>query len=182
MNPCGGWVEYFHHYPASHRRRRKGMSQIWDSNTRIWSRVPTDSDSRKTALARPRSIYKKETRPLVRGAPQNNCQTVINIWSWALDRARHQDWLTVILSVTSTLTLNCCCEKLVAEAREQFGNPEEGEPLRLEVATKQRLMKTNRLRIPSVSYSDLWSVWNSESIILACKSSENPITNTKPRL
>jgi hypothetical protein len=41
---------------------------------------------------------KRETRPLVReGAPQwqdSNCQTVINIWSWAPNGARHQDRLT----------------------------------------------------------------------------------------
>jgi hypothetical protein len=48
----------------------------------MWSRVPRDSDPRETALARANSIYKRQTRPLVReGAPQkqdHNCQTVIN--------------------------------------------------------------------------------------------------------
>jgi hypothetical protein len=93
--PCGGGVEYLHRDPASRRRRRKGKSHIWDS--KIWSRVPRDSDTRKTALARASSIYKRQTRPIVReGAPQKqdrNCQTVINIWSWAPDGARHQDLL-----------------------------------------------------------------------------------------
>jgi hypothetical protein len=41
---------------------------------------------------------KRQTRPLVReGVPRKqdrNCQTVINIWSWAPYGARHQDWLT----------------------------------------------------------------------------------------
>jgi hypothetical protein len=64
----------------------------------VQSRVQRDSDPRKTALARARSIYKRQTRPLVReGAPQEqdrNCQTVINIWSWAPDGARNQDLLT----------------------------------------------------------------------------------------
>jgi hypothetical protein len=77
------------------RRRRKGKSQIWDSNIRL--RVPRDSDTRMTALVRASSIYKRETRFLVReGAPQKqgrNCQTVINILSWAPDGARHQDLL-----------------------------------------------------------------------------------------
>jgi hypothetical protein len=54
-----------------------------------------DSNPRKTALARTSSIYKRQTRPPVReGAPQkedSNSQTVINIWSWASDGARHQD-------------------------------------------------------------------------------------------
>jgi hypothetical protein len=94
-NPCGGGVEYLHRDSASRRRRRKGKSQKWDS--KIWSRDPRDSDPRKTALARPSSIYKRQTRPLVReGAPQKqdrNCQTIINNWSWAPDGARHQDLL-----------------------------------------------------------------------------------------
>jgi hypothetical protein len=46
-------------------------------------------------LGRASSIYKRQTRLLVReGAPQKqdlNCQTVINIWLWAPDGARHQD-------------------------------------------------------------------------------------------
>jgi hypothetical protein len=36
----------------------------------------------------------------------------------------------------------CCCEKLVAEARGQFGNPEEGERPPLKAVTRQRLLKT----------------------------------------
>jgi hypothetical protein len=90
LDPCGGGVEYLHRHPASRKRRRKGKSQIWDS--KVWSWVPRDSDPRKTALARASSIYKRQTRPLVReGAPQKqdrNCQRLINIG------ARHQDLLT----------------------------------------------------------------------------------------
>jgi hypothetical protein len=52
---------------------------------------------------------KRHTRPLVReGAPQQqdrNCQTIINIWSWAPDGARHQDWLTDWPSVAMWLRL-----------------------------------------------------------------------------
>jgi hypothetical protein len=76
-SPCGGGIEYLHRDPASRRRRRKGKSQMWDS--KIWSRYPRDSDQRKIALARASSIYKSQTRPLVReGAPQEqdrNCHT-----------------------------------------------------------------------------------------------------------
>jgi hypothetical protein len=75
-SPCGGGIEYLHRDPASRRRRRKGKSQMWDS--KIWSRDPRDSDQRKIALARASSIYKSQTRPLVReGAPQEdrNCHT-----------------------------------------------------------------------------------------------------------
>jgi hypothetical protein len=81
--PCGGRVEYLHHDPASRRRRRKGKSQVGDS--KIWSRVPRDSGPRKTALARTKSIYKRQTHPLViEGAPQKqdrNCQRVTKISS-----------------------------------------------------------------------------------------------------
>jgi hypothetical protein len=94
-NTCGGGVEYLHRDPASRRRRRKGQSQNWDS--KLWSRDPRDSDPWKTALARASSTHKRQTRPFVReGAPQKqdrNCKTIINIWSWAPDGARHQDLL-----------------------------------------------------------------------------------------
>jgi hypothetical protein len=87
---CGGGFEYLHRDPAS-RRRRNGKSQIWDS--KLWSRVPRDSDQKKTTLARASSIYKRQTRPLVReGAAQQqdrNCQRVINFCSGA----RHLDLL-----------------------------------------------------------------------------------------
>jgi hypothetical protein len=106
-SPCGGGVEYLHCDPASRRRWQNGKSQIWDSKIRSW--VPRDSDPRKNALARASSIYKRQTRPLVReGAPQKqdcNCQTVINIWSWAPDGVRHQDLLTDWPSVAMWLWL-----------------------------------------------------------------------------
>jgi hypothetical protein len=77
ITPCGGGIEYLHRDPASRRRRRKGKYQIRDS--KIWSRVPRDSDQRKIALARASSICKRQTCPLVReGAPQEqdrNCHT-----------------------------------------------------------------------------------------------------------
>jgi hypothetical protein len=37
--------------------------------------------------------------------------------------------------------VRCCWKKLVAEARGQFGKPEEGECPTLEAAAKQRLVK-----------------------------------------
>jgi hypothetical protein len=102
-HPCGGGVEYLHLDPASRRRGRKGKSQIWDS--KIWSRMLRDWDPRKTTLARTSSIYKRQTRPLVReGAPQKqdrNCQRIINIWSWAPNGTRHQDvlvdWPSIVM-------------------------------------------------------------------------------------
>jgi hypothetical protein len=104
-SPCGGGVEYLHRDHASHRRRRNEKSQLWDSKILSW--VPRDSGLRKTALERANSIYKRQTRTLVReGAPQKqdcNCQTVINIG------ARHQDiltdWLTDWPSVAMWLWL-----------------------------------------------------------------------------
>jgi hypothetical protein len=60
---CGGGFENLHREPASRRRRRKGKSQIWDP--------------RKTRLARASSIYKRQTRPLVKeGTPENKTETV----------------------------------------------------------------------------------------------------------
>jgi hypothetical protein len=99
---CWDWCRIFGRLKGyvkrqkSGRRRRKGKSQNWES--KIWSRDLRDSDLRKTALARTSSIYKRQTRPLVReGTPQKqdpNCQTIINTWPWAPDGARHQDLLT----------------------------------------------------------------------------------------
>jgi hypothetical protein len=81
--------------PDCRRRRRKWKSQIWDC--KIWSRVPRDSELRKATPARTSSIYKRQTRLLVREcAPEKedrNTQRVINIWSWPPHRARHQDLL-----------------------------------------------------------------------------------------
>jgi hypothetical protein len=106
-NPCGGGVEYLNRDPASSRRRRKGKSQIWDSKIR--SQVPRDSDPRMTALARASSTYERQTSPLVReGAPrkqERNCQTEINILSWAPDGARYQDLLNDWPSVALWLWL-----------------------------------------------------------------------------
>jgi hypothetical protein len=68
---CGGGVEYLHRDPASHRRRRKGKSQIWDSKIR--SRFPRDSDPIK------------KDRPILSSERS---------WSWAPYEARHQDLLT----------------------------------------------------------------------------------------
>jgi hypothetical protein len=39
--------------------------------------------------------------------------------------------------------VSCCCEKLVAEAGGQFGNPEEGERPQLEAVTR-KLVKTQQ--------------------------------------
>jgi hypothetical protein len=96
--PCGGGVEYLHRDPGKHRRRRKGKSQILDSKIRL--RVPRKSDPRKTALARASSIYKRQTRPLVReGSPQKQdrkCQTVINMLDtktyWMTERQSQFDF------------------------------------------------------------------------------------------
>jgi hypothetical protein len=81
--PCGGGVEYLHPSPASRGRRRKGKSRIWDS--KIWSRIPRDSDPRMTALVRTSRNCKRQTHPLVRErAPHQqtrNCLTVIKILS-----------------------------------------------------------------------------------------------------
>jgi hypothetical protein len=106
-NPCGGGVEYLHRDPESRRRRRKGMSQIWDS--KIWSRVPRDSTPERLCWQGPaayineRPLFSSERAPHKK--QDRNCQTVINIWSWAPDGARHQDLLTDWPSVAMWLRL-----------------------------------------------------------------------------
>jgi hypothetical protein len=58
---------------------RLGESQIWDS--KIWSRVPRDSNQRIIALARTSSNCKQQTRSLVKESDPHqqtrNCLTVI---------------------------------------------------------------------------------------------------------
>jgi hypothetical protein len=120
---------------------------MWTSFT-LWQWLPTaDNDSDK-----------RQTRPLVReGAPQKqdcNCQTIINIWSWAPDGVRHQEVLTDCQSqcdfdfdfelVESAESYGCGKWKAGSRGWGQFGNPEEGEHLLLEAAAKQRLVKTEK--------------------------------------
>jgi hypothetical protein len=92
----------------------KGKSQIWGSKK--WSRFLRDSDPRKTALTRTSSIYKRQTRTLVRkGAPQKqgcNCQRVINICSWAPDVARHPD---LLIDRQSQCDFDLCSVKIPCE-------------------------------------------------------------------
>jgi hypothetical protein len=68
--PCGGGVEYLHRNPAIRRRRRKGTSRIWES--KIWSRVPRDSDPRMNALVRTSSTFKQQTHLSSERAPHIN--------------------------------------------------------------------------------------------------------------
>jgi hypothetical protein len=70
INPCGGRVKCLHRDPASRRRRRKWKPQNWGS--KIWSRVPRDSDPRNTALARASSIYKWQPVLSSERAPHKN--------------------------------------------------------------------------------------------------------------
>jgi hypothetical protein len=108
--PCRSYITR-----TNSARRRKWKSPIWDS--KIWSRVPRDSDPRETALARASVMYKRHTHPLVReGAPQQqdrNCQAVKRVSGhepqMGLDTKTYwlTDWLTVSRNVTLTSTLSC---------------------------------------------------------------------------
>jgi hypothetical protein len=63
-------------WPTSRRRRRKGKSQIWDS--KIWLRVPRDSEPRKTALVRPAAYTRyRPVFSLERAPHENKTVTVI---------------------------------------------------------------------------------------------------------
>jgi hypothetical protein len=110
VHPCAGGFEYLNRDPASRRRRRKGKSQIWDS--KMWSRVPRDSDPRKTTLVRASSDCKWQSCPLIREtAPYQqtrNCLTVMKIWSWDPDGCiipRQTGRLTVGRNIRLRLTL-----------------------------------------------------------------------------
>jgi hypothetical protein len=164
-HPCGGGFEY--RSPASHRRRRKWKSQIWDN--KIWSRVPSDSDPRKTTLVRSKQHIIWQTRPFVReGDPQKqdrNCQKVMKIRTWAADGVRHQDllidWLTVIRNVTLCLTFvtgECWGDRIVDEWCEIATSMSWREPgSMLGTAIKQRLVTSEKI-ICVLCYNDLWSV------------------------
>jgi hypothetical protein len=199
IHPCGGRVEYLHRDTASRRRRRRGKSQIWDS--KIWLRMPRDSDPRKTTLARTSSVYKKQTRPLVReGPPQKqyrNCQRIINIWSWGPNGARHQDVLVDWPSIAMWLWLWLdfelvhCSEgkwrvgrrvtKLVRE--HQFSHCElllsEGSIWGMGIVREPRVCRWKPLpgndwwrhcwlKRLSTCYSELRSLWISNSAIVTC--------------
>jgi hypothetical protein len=53
----------------------KGSLKSEDS--KIWLRVQRDSDPRKTTLASASSIYKKQTRPLVREDAHKNMAVIV---------------------------------------------------------------------------------------------------------
>jgi hypothetical protein len=67
--------------------------------------------------------------------------------------------------------VSCCCYKLVAEARKQFWNPEEGERPWLEAATEQRLVK---MWLRTLVCMCQWFVKCSHELY---KSPMNPITH-----
>jgi hypothetical protein len=106
--PCCGDVVYPHRDPPCRRRRRKWKSQTWDS--KIWLRLPRDSDLRKSTLE----------KALVReGAPEKqdrNCQWVISISSWAPDGARQKDLLIDWPSVAIWLRLRLWFENYKSAA------------------------------------------------------------------
>jgi hypothetical protein len=72
-------------YVVSNQR----LYHMGQKDNKIWSSVQWDSDLIRTALARPSSNSKLQTRHFVReGAPHQetrNCQTENKIWSWAPD-------------------------------------------------------------------------------------------------
>jgi hypothetical protein len=64
LRRCRCGIEYLHRSPASRRRQQNRKFRIWDS--KIWSRVPRESDPRMNELARASSNCKWQTHPLVR--------------------------------------------------------------------------------------------------------------------
>jgi hypothetical protein len=99
FHPCPGGVKYLHRDPATRRSLKYETVKYG-----------CESQGTRTRERLRCSIYRRQTRPLVReGAPQkqdHTCHTVINIWSWAqmgLDTKTY--WLTVNRNVTLTFDL-----------------------------------------------------------------------------
>jgi hypothetical protein len=146
----------------SRRRRRKGKSHIWDS--KIWSRIPRDSDQRKTTLARASSIYKRQTRPLVREGARN-CQRVINICSWAPDAARHQDLLTDWPTISRNVTLTL----LVQLARVEAASNTSTVALRVVGGDEKGSLESERVKYGHESHGTRtreWLRWRAPAAIL----------------
>jgi hypothetical protein len=105
---------------SSTGRRRKAKSQVWES--KIWLRFPRDSDPRKTRLARTSSIYKRQTRPLVReGAPQNKTVTygarqkdllidwpsvAMWHWLWLIPHRTHRESSPLLCTICTRICIN----------------------------------------------------------------------------
>jgi hypothetical protein len=104
---------------------------------------------------------------------------------WYYKQNKLENWLVNEWFNLRTAAFSCC-ELLLLEAgswdRWQFGDLEEGERPPLEVATKQRLVKTVAdLRRASVSCSASYTVTaKCILIVTSFNGSINPITNTNP--
>jgi hypothetical protein len=57
--------------------------------------------------------------------------------------SKHDSGVSELQDCCGAVVVRCCCEKLVAEARGQFGNPEAGERPPLDAVTRT-LMKTQQ--------------------------------------
>jgi hypothetical protein len=186
--PCEGGVEYLHSSPASRRRRRKGKSRIWDS--KIWSRVPGDSDPRMTALARTSSNCKRQTRPLARESTSyqqaRNCLTAINLvvsprWVlysqtyWPTDRRSYYKTRTRL--VRQFCTRGCEDRTWACEAEES--------PVLEAVVTKRLVKRQQAGKLLSGCCGDLWIADISGGAVIVCSSgscklSKNPFINPSP--
>jgi hypothetical protein len=147
-------VEYLHRDPASRRRRQKGSLKF--ETVKYGTRARERLRWRGPAAY----VYKRQTRPLVRdGGPTktgSNCQRVINIWSWAPDKARHQDLLIDWPSIIMWL-LNC--NQLAARMLSLKSGYKEKTIYVLTSVARKRLAETiiDWGHWP-VCVSDLWSV------------------------
>jgi hypothetical protein len=126
----------------------------------------------KSAMERASSIYKRQTSPLVReGAPQKqdrNCQTVINIWLWALGGARHQDLLTDWPSVARWfwLWIIGSWERAAVQRGPELRS--RGIVIARSRYQATTIADTAGLKRLSVCCRDLWSVEISDSTVIKC--------------
>jgi hypothetical protein len=155
--PCGGGVEYLHRDPASRSRRRKWKSQIWES--KIWSRVPGTRTQERLRWQGPAAYTRDRLVLSLERAPHKNkivTVTVIHIWSWALDGARHQDWLTDWPSVATWLTWT----GFSLSDSERVESP--GGFSSWEYKDEDRACDLKTLIVYNI-----WSVWRSETVLLS---------------
>jgi hypothetical protein len=97
------------HVPAA-TDTNEVITRTLGADSKIWSRVPRESDPRMTALARISSNCKRQTRSLVRESAlykqTSNWLTIIKIWAYATDGCfvpRQTDRLTVGRNISLTL-------------------------------------------------------------------------------
>jgi hypothetical protein len=124
----------------------------------LWQR-PAAYTKDRPGLSSEKAPHKKQ---------DSNCQTVINIWSWApvgLDNKIY--WLTVCRNVTLTLTYGRVLRRQI-EGRRLVWDGRQPVKTRTRKQGNVYWWRHSRLRRISTCCSELQSVWISNSAIFTC--------------